>query len=67
MKARIIGTTMHLVQGIQMDGHHVQKRPIIVRITSDEMGKSLSLSNEEDVMLMIPIEAIESRLKEVLK
>lgn len=40
---------------------------ITVRITSDSRGKSLSLADEkENVMLMIPLEPIAKDLKQIL-
>lgn len=60
-------TTTHIVPGAETDGKTIITKDIVVRITSDQMGKTISLSNEDDVMLMIPLEPIIPRLKEILK
>lgn len=60
-------TTAKMVKGMQTDGDRIFVRDIVVRITKDEHGITLSLSNEEDVMLIIPLEPVKGRLKEVLK
>lgn len=71
MKARIripnSGTTEHKVKGVQCDGVVGYPKDLVVRITSDMNGKSLSISNEEDVMFIIPVEPILARLKEILE
>lgn len=60
-------TTTHVVRGMETDCDRISARDITVRITSDQYGKSISLSNEDDRMLMIPLEPIIPRLKEILK
>lgn len=60
-------TTAKMVKGMQTDGDSFLVRDIVVRITKDEHGITLSLSNEEDVMLIIPLEPVKERLREVLK
>lgn len=60
-------TTTHVVRGMETDMDRICEREITVRITSDQYGKSISLSNEEDRLLMIPLEPIIPRLKEILK
>ena len=60
-------TTTHRIQGMETDGDRICEKEITVRITSDRFGKSISLSNEEDRLLMIPLEPIIPRLKELLK
>lgn len=71
MKARIQipnpGTTEHTIKGAQCDGHYIIPKDLVVRITSDNNGKSLSISNEEDLMFMIPLEPVLNRLKAVVK
>lgn len=61
------GTTEHRIRGVQTDGDTIVPKDLTVRITSDRWGKTLSISNEEDVMLVVPMEPILDRLKEVLK
>lgn len=46
----------------------MQKKTITVRITKDAFGKSLSLADEnEGIMLMVPIEPIEKELRQMLE
>lgn len=46
----------------------MQKRKITVRITKDSKGKTISLADEkENVMLIIPLEPIEENLKQILR
>lgn len=46
----------------------MQPTRITVRMTSDSRGKSLSLADEkENVMLMIPLELIAKDLEQILK
>jgi hypothetical protein len=46
----------------------MQPTRVTVRMTSDSKGKSLSLADEkENVMLMIPLELIAKDLKQILK
>lgn len=48
-------------------GFSAQEAKITVRMTSDSRGKSLSLADEkENVMLMIPLELIAKDLKQIL-
>lgn len=56
--------------GCRYDGKKIIDTNITVRITSDEMGKTLSLADENPffgVMLAIPLESIEKELKKVLE
>ena len=54
------------VKGIRYDGSTVNKT-ITVRMSKDSKGKSLSLSDEKgNIMLMIPIEPIETDLKQII-
>ena len=46
----------------------MQKSKITVRITKDSKGKTISLADEkENVMLIIPLEPIEKDLKQILR
>lgn len=70
MKARIRipnpSTTMHIIRGARIDEMNVIPKDLAVRITSDARGKSMSISDDEGgMMLMIPLEPIIERLKEV--
>lgn len=60
-------TTEQRVKGLISDGYNIKGTDITVRITSDEMGKSLSLSDDDKILLMIPLDPVAQRLKEVLK
>ncbi len=44
----------------------MKSRRIFVRITADDIGKTLSLSDDKNVMFIIPIEPIEKELKSAL-
>ena len=55
------------IKGLKIKGTLMQWADITVRISSDSKGKSLSLADDnEGIMLMIPLESIESDLKEIL-
>lgn len=61
-------TTLHDIAGMRFDKRGFYPSIITARITSDEWGKSLSLSDDkEELMLQIALEPIEERLKEVLQ
>lgn len=46
----------------------MQERKITVRITKNSKGKTISLADEkENVMLIIPLEPIEKDLKQILR
>ena len=60
-------TIERAVKGLVFGGKGLMKaRNIFVRITADDMGKTLSLSDDQNVMLLIPIEPIEKELKSAL-
>ncbi len=46
------------VKGIITDGHRFSKTNVVVRMTSDKHGKSLSL-NAGNILIEIPLEAVE--------
>lgn len=55
------------INGLIIKGDSMQGAEITVRMTSDSRGKSLSLADEkENVMLMIPLELIAKDLKQIL-
>lgn len=70
MKARVRipnpNTSEHRIQGAQSNGYTITPKELTVRITSDASGKTMSISNEEDIMMMIPMEPILRRLREIL-
>lgn len=46
----------------------MQKKTLTVRITKDALGKTLSLADEdESIMLAVPIEPIENDLRRMLE
>ena len=46
----------------------MQKKTLTVRITKDVLGKTLSLADDdESIMLAVPIEPIEKELKQMLE
>lgn len=60
-------TIERVVNGLVFGGEAVMKaRKIFVRITADDIGKTLSLSDDQNVMFVIPIEPIEKELKSAL-
>lgn len=61
------GTVYKDVPGLKMDGTGISGCTITVRITGDSIGKTISFADEKDgVMLMLPLESIEDKLKEIL-
>ena len=46
------------VNGLKSNGFYIKCKQITLRVTIDENGKSLSLSDDQKVMLMIPLEAV---------
>jgi len=60
-----------LVKGWLTDGNNIAMIPVRVRMTSDDKGKSLSLTSElgddADLQLGIPLEAVEDIIKVVDK
>lgn len=60
-------TIERVVNGLVFGGETLMKaRKIFVRITADDIGKTLSLSDDQTVMFVIPIEPIEKELKSAL-
>ena len=60
-------TIERVVKGLVFGGKRLMKeRKIFVRITADDIGKTLSLSDDQNVMFVIPIEPIEKELKSAL-
>lgn len=52
-------TITRVTHGLKYDGHGMmQKTLIYVRITKDDIGASLSLSTDQNTMLMIPLEPV---------
>ena len=53
------------INGLFFEGFHVKPKPITLRVTVDERGKSLSLSDDETVLLQIGLEAVKEIIQPV--
>ena len=53
------------VNGMKFDAKGMRKLEITVRMTVDEHGQSISFSDDEDVLLMIPLESVSDLIKVV--
>lgn len=52
------------LEGIMFQGKNVTFHPVTIRATSDKLGKSLSLSvDEEKIMIEIPADQIDDILR----
>ena len=51
-------TKEKIVEGLMSDGYKIKPKKITLRVTVDEFGKSLSLSDDETIMLHIGLEAV---------
>ena len=51
------------VDGCRSNGNQIWPERIVVRVTVDEHGKTLSLSNDRDVMLTVPMEGLEDLVR----
>lgn len=62
-------TTEHTIPGVIFDGEKMIRQNLTVRITKSSWGISLSISDDEKIMLQIQLDHpnILKRLKEVLK
>ena len=62
-------TTVHTVPGVIFDGEKMIRQDLMVRITKSSWGTSLSISDDEKIMLQIQMDHpnILRRLREVLK
>lgn len=62
-------TTEHTIPGVIFDGEKMIRQNLTVRITKSSWGASLSISDDEKIMLQIQLDHpnILKRLKEVLK
>ena len=62
-------TTEHIVPGVICDGEKMIRQDLIVRITKSSWGSSLSISDDEKIMLQIQLDHpnILQRLREVLR
>ena len=61
------GTQWRTVLGTVSNGEYIRTEGIKVRITQGKDGKSLSLSDDKKIMLLIPLEPIADKLREVLQ
>ena len=53
------------VDGMKFDAKGMRKLAITVRMTVDEHGQSISFSDDEEVLLMIPLESVSDLIKAV--
>ena len=62
-------TTVHTVPGVIFDGEKMFRQDLRVRITKSSWGTSLSISDDDKIMLHIKLDHpnILKRLREVLK
>ena len=62
-------TTEHRVPGVVYDGTNMVKKDLIVRITKSSWATTLSISDDDKIMLHIQLDHpnILKRLKEVLR
>ena len=51
-------TRSRTINGVVFNGSQMAEAPITLRATSDELGKSISLSIDGLVMLQIPVEPV---------
>ena len=55
------------VRGMKMSNNKMKIADIVVRVTVDKIGKSLSLSDEKQVMLEVPMEGLEKLILPAFK
>lgn len=56
-------TKVREVLGIRSNGHQIWPEKITVRVTVDEHGKSLTLSNDRDTMFQVAMEGLEDLVR----
>lgn len=61
------GTQWRTVPGAITTDKYMRAQPITVRITNDANGQGLSLSDDREIMLYVPLEPIAEKLREVLQ
>lgn len=52
-------TTAMIANGLKIDKERFEKKKLTIRFTSDELGESLSISDDKEIMLQIPFEGVE--------
>ena len=55
------------VRGMKMSNNKMKIADIVVRVTVDKIGKSLSLSDGKQVMLEVPMEGLEKLILPAFK
>lgn len=58
-----MATFTKTVSGLFSDGKRFNRTPVTVRITKDKNGQTLSLSDDNAVMLLIPLEPLKGMLE----
>lgn len=61
------GTQWRTIPGMIQAGNYMRTQWVTVRITDDKNGKGLSLSDDKNVLIYIPLEPIAEKLREVLQ
>ena len=61
-------TQLKDIEGLVFSGFLPRRTKITARMTKDKVGKSLSLADEkEGIMIEIPLEPIEKELREIVR
>ena len=61
------GTQWRTISGMITTGQYMRVQAITVRLTKDEKGIGLSLSDDKTTQIYIPLEPIADKLREVLQ
>ena len=61
-------TIVRSVKGLNLSSGLYKESELVVRMTNDHIGKSLSIADEDNnIMLCIPLEPIENQLRKILR
>lgn len=61
-------TIVKSVKGLNLSKGVYKESELVIRMTGDHIGKSLSIADEDnDIMLCIPLEPIENQLRKILR
>ena len=57
--------TLQEIDGLELIGQKYKKARLVVRFTSDNIGESISIADEErGIMLMVPFEEVKRQIIE---
>ena len=56
--------TYKIITGLITNGTVAIAQPIAVRFTSDKVGETLSLGNDEDIQITVPFEVIDKMIQQ---